>query len=72
MIGYIVEIGMSGWAGTTWKKCVVVAETPKRYRVRALHGETLTLTGMRKICGDQTVLIPKRAVRSDPDLRGST
>lgn len=57
------ELGITGWHGFTWSRCVVVGETEKRFRIRALNGETLRLAGPRSISGDKTALVPKHAIR---------
>lgn len=57
---------LDGWAGRTTQACVVVAETPHRYRVRAPERGELRLPkgrhGLVKIWGAETKLVPKSAV----------
>ncbi len=56
------EIVFSDWAGVRHKPCLIVGETPTRYRIRALPGERLHLP-RRTIAGDETYLIRKQVVR---------
>lgn len=58
-----------GWGGRQRQACLVVGETPKRYRIRALPGGELRLplrkTGITKIFYPGTTLVPKYAVTFD-------
>lgn len=55
-----------GWGGRQRQRCLVVGETPKRYRVRAEPGGELRLplrgNGIRRIFSPGTALVPKYAV----------
>jgi len=54
-----------GWGGRYEQPVIVEAETPKRYRVRAVNQE-LRLPrgrGVLKVLRSGTVLVPKYAVR---------
>ena len=53
---------LDGWAGTTLQPIIVVAETPKRYRIRA-EQETRLAGRCRYLRPGETVLVPKDAVR---------
>jgi len=60
---------IDGWGGRSYQPVVVEAETPKRYRVRAV-GDRLRLPshggrGVRIVFRSGTVLVPKTAVRLD-------
>lgn len=55
-------ICLSGWQGRTETPVLVVGETPKRYRIKAV--ERTKLAGRdRWIEKDDTALVPKHAVR---------
>lgn len=58
-----------GWAGRQRQACVVIGETPKRYRVRAVAGSELRLPrgkqGIVKILPSGSHLVPKPAVTFD-------
>lgn len=60
----LAELGVTGWHGVTWALCVVIGETPKRYRVRPCNtiGE-LRLAGRRTLRTGESALVPKRAIR---------
>lgn len=60
------EYGLTGWHGTTWHRCVVVGETPKRYRVRLEEDARLPGRNRSGNAGD-VVLMPKDAVRFGND-----
>jgi hypothetical protein len=55
-----------GWGGHQKQFCVVVGETAKRYRVRALHGSELRLPrrggAVLKVLSSGTYLVPKTAI----------
>lgn len=54
-----------GWGGRQRQHCLVVGETAKRYRVRALPGSELRLprgSGVLKVLSSGTYLVPKTAV----------
>ena len=55
-----------GWGGRQSQWCLVIGETPKRYRVRALPGSELRLplrgNGIRKIPPPGSALVPKYAI----------
>jgi hypothetical protein len=53
---------LDGWAGATKQAVMVVGETPKRYRIRAVDGEAVRLAGRRRISQAETALVPKHAV----------
>lgn len=57
---------LDGWAGRTRQPCLVVSETPKRYRVRALPGSELRVPkgrqGLVIIYPPGTHLVPKYAI----------
>lgn len=56
------EFGQQGWHGITWTPCVVIGETPKRYRVRLT--QACRLPGRMRYGGvGEIVLMPKSAVR---------
>lgn len=60
-----------GWGGHQRQPCVVVGETPKRYRVRALVGGELRVPsgrGVIKILYPGTRLAPKHAVTFEVPL----
>jgi hypothetical protein len=56
------EFGLHGWHGITWSPCVVIGETPKRYRVRLMQACRLAGRMNFGAAGD-IVLLPKSAVR---------
>lgn len=59
---YSAELGLNGWAGLTWTPCLVVGETPKRYRIKAI--QRMKLSGRdRWIEAGETALVPKTALR---------
>lgn len=61
------------WAGRRRDPVVVVGETPQRYRIRAAAGRCQRLAGRAgSIAGDETALVPKRAVTSRPPNRGES
>lgn len=56
-----------GWGGRQQQPCIVVGETPQRYRVRARPGEYLRLPRGRhqsvlQVHAPGTYLVPKRAI----------
>lgn len=57
---------LDGWGGRTQQHCIVIAETPKRYRVRAINGGELRVPtrgqGLLLIHWPGTYLVPKRAI----------
>lgn len=55
---------LSSWGGVTTHPVVVVAETPKRFRIRAI---SLTRLGGRDRWLDEgeTALVPKSAIREE-------
>ena len=59
-------VHLDGWGGRTEQPCVVVGETPKRYRVRAKWNSELRLPkgrhGLTLILYPGTHLVPKRAI----------
>lgn len=56
-------LGLQGWKGLDWQRVVVVAETPRRYRIRAITANT-KLPRHRYIHPDgNTALVPKGAIR---------
>lgn len=61
-----------GWGGRQQQACVVIGETPKRYRVRAVLGSELRLpfrgSGIRKILPSGSALVPKSAVTFEAEL----
>jgi hypothetical protein len=60
----MAELVTESWAGRCWEPCVIVGETPTRYRVKAPHGYRLRLAGRRRfISGELTALVPKCAVK---------
>lgn len=57
---------IDGWGGRSYQPVVVEAETPKRYRVRAVEEKIrlpLRGNGVRIVLRSGTVLVPKTAVR---------
>ena len=59
------EICTDGWAGRRWQPVVIVAETPKRYRVQAPEHGAVRLAGRNRwLSGEQTALVPKDCVRA--------
>ncbi len=58
----VATLEMDGWAGRSSSPCVVVGETPKRYRVR-FDVRTRIAGRMRYAAPGEVVLIPKRAIR---------
>lgn len=56
------EFGLQGWHGITWAPCVVIGETPKRYRVRLEEDARLPGRNRQGRAGE-IVLMPKDAVR---------
>ncbi len=55
---------LNGWAGRTEHRCMVIGETPKRYRIRVLQPTRLP---SRRLADPQTpVMVPRDAVRLDP------
>lgn len=57
---------LDGWEGRTQQPCLVVGETPTRYRIRALPGGSLRLPkgrqGLVRILYPGTHLVPKHSV----------
>lgn len=55
-----------GWGGRQRQPCLVLAETPKRYRIRARPGQELRLPngrhGVTIILSSGTHLVPKYAI----------
>jgi hypothetical protein len=64
---------IDNWAGRSYQPVIIEGETPKRYRVRAVD-EKLRLplrgNGVRIVYRSGTVLVPKSAVRLDPESAG--
>ena len=62
-----------GWGGRQQQACLVVGETPKRYRVRALSGSGLRLPrrggAVLKVLLSGTYLVPKTAITFDGEHR---
>jgi hypothetical protein len=60
----LAELYMDGWSGRTAQLCVVIGETPMRYRVRPVYtAGVLRLGGRRReIRTGETALVPKRAI----------
>jgi hypothetical protein len=53
---------LDGFAGKTTQRVIIVGETRTKYRIRA-DGDAVRLAGQsRSISGDETALVPKRAV----------
>ena len=63
------ELGLQGWHGLTWTPCMVIGETPKRYRIQAI--ERMRLAGRcRWLEKGHTALVLKHAIRPhDPTGR---
>lgn len=55
-------LGLDGWAGYTEQPVLVVGETPRRYRIRAIAITRLAGRGRYLEAGEET-LVPKTAVR---------
>lgn len=56
------ELGLQGWHGLTWTPVLVVGETPRRWRIRAL--ERTRLAGRRRyLPAGAEALVPRGAVR---------
>jgi hypothetical protein len=53
---------MDGWEGRTEQAVLVVGETPKRYRIKAV-ARTKLAGRCRWISAGETALVPKYAVR---------
>lgn len=59
------ELGLTGWWGRTWTPVIVIGETPKRYRIKAV--ERMKLAGRcRWLEAGKTTLVPKHAIRPMP------
>ena len=59
---WIGELGLVGWHSGIWQRVLVIGETPKRYRIRALT--RVKLAGRCRwleVC--ESALVPKGAVR---------
>jgi hypothetical protein len=57
-------IMLSGWGGKHETAVLVIGETPKRWRIRSATGRRMKVAGRdRWIEGEETCLVPKRAVR---------
>lgn len=56
--GYLL---MDGWAGRTEQAVMVIGETPKKFRIKAVM--RTKLGGARWIYTGETALVPKHAVR---------
>jgi hypothetical protein len=53
---------LDGWTGRYRTPCIIVGETPKRYRIQAI--ERMALAGRNRwLDPGQTALVPKYAVR---------
>ena len=53
-----------GWAGRNEQACIVIGETPKKYRIRAVM-RTRMPGRCRWLYTGETALVPKSAVRFD-------
>ena len=53
---------LEGWAGNTEQACLVIGETPKRYRIKAI-ARTKLGGRCRWIYAGETALVPKQAIR---------
>ena len=61
----LASVYTNSWAGRICQPCIVVDETPTRFRVRAVGGGTLKLPGKYccvEISGEATRLVPKTAI----------
>lgn len=54
---------LDGWAGRSEQAVLVVGETPKRYRIRAVVDNTRMQGNWRSLKAGQEALVPKYAVR---------
>lgn len=54
-------IQLDGWGGRSESKVVVIGETPKRYRIRAI-ARTKLAGRDRYLNAGETTLVPKRAL----------
>jgi hypothetical protein len=54
---------LDGWAGRSEQAVMVVGETPKRYRIRAVMDGTRMQGNWRQLKAGQEALVPKRAIR---------
>lgn len=55
-------ICLDGWAGRSEQAVLVIGETPKRYRIKAVMKTFLAGRSRAMVAGD-TALVPKHAVR---------
>jgi hypothetical protein len=60
-IGYLV---LDGWAGRSLTAVEVIGQTPRRFRIRAIHLTRLGGRGRWLVTGE-AALVPKTAVYSD-------
>lgn len=56
----LVQVGVMGWHGRTWKTVRLIGETPKRYRIQAIEETRLPC---RVLQPGHHALVPKSAVR---------
>lgn len=57
----IAILCIDGWAGRTETPVLIIGETPKRYRIRAI--ERTKLAGARWLYRGETALVPKSAIK---------
>lgn len=62
----IKAIVLDTWAGRRYYAVEVVGETPKKFRVRILTANGITLPGRRFVEFDDVVLVPKHAIADLP------
>ncbi len=53
---------LDGYAGRINKRCIVVGETPKKYRITPVLDEVIVLPGTRLLNPGESALVPKAAV----------
>ena len=55
---------LTGWGGSAQHEVIIVAETPKRYRIKLPDGASwIRLPSRRTLQPGDTALVPKHAVR---------
>lgn len=71
----IATLHTDGWGGRQRQTVVVIAETPKRYRIRAFQSGEIRVPagrhGILKIFGNGTHLVPKTAITFDERVEES-
>jgi hypothetical protein len=66
--GRRAELCLQGWGGFSATACLVIGQTPKRYRIKALT--RMRLSGRNRwLNPGETALVPKAAIRLSAEPR---